>query len=342
MSDNVLPLPPDPRLVQAAQWRVSLAEAGAETSPGFEMWMRDPQNRAAWEQVSGPWDFFGDVALELDLLAARQTALGDAFQRQVPVRPLRRMAYAAAMLLAIGLTVAGGAWWMGQPDQYQTARGERRVVTLEDGSRVSLDADSVVTVRFRHNARQLELRRGQARFDVAHDKQRPFSVVAGNQTVVATGTAFNIDMAGPQVLVTLIEGRVLVYDQKGTAAEMAESKPVSRIELKVGEQLAVAPAVPPLVAAVNIQRVTAWTSGQVIFESETLSSVVDRVNRYGNTRIEIVDAQVAGMKISGVFNAGDTAGVVDIVTHYLPVRAVKLQDGRLLLEALPKDPPENL
>ncbi len=74
----------------------------------------------------------------------------------------------------------------------------------------------------------------------------------------------------------------------------------------------------PLLATVNIQRATAWTSGHVIFEGESLSSVVRRVNRYGNTRIEIEDAQVVGMKSSGVFNAGYIAGVVDIATHICP------------------------
>lgn len=342
MSDNILPMPPDPRLQQAAQWRIRLTEAEVETCPAFEAWLDDPLNQAAWKRVCVPWDFFTDVALEPELLAQRQAALGEVFQRNEALRPtVFGLARAAALLLAVGLGLGLGAWWLKQPDQYQTVRGERRVITLEDGSRISLDADSLVTVRFRHNARLLELRRGQARFDVAPDKKRPFSVVAGDQKVVATGTAFNIDMAGPKVLVTLIEGRVLVYDQKGKAAEMAQSQPTPReIVLRVGEQLAAGPVAPPVVVPVNIQRVTAWTTGQVIFESETLGGVVERVNRYGANRIEIDDPLVAEMRISGVFNAGDVAGVVDIVTHYLPVHVIRLDDGRFLLRALPPAPPK--
>lgn len=336
MSDNVLPLPSDPRLTQAARWRVLLTEAGLQTSPAFELWHEDPQNRAAWEQVNAPWDFFAGVAHEPEVMAARQAALGDAFRvADHAVSPLRRLLQVAALLLAIGLTAAGGVWWTNLPDHYETAHGERRVVTLKDGSRISLDANSLVTVRYLSNARMLELRRGQARFDVARDKERPFSVIAGDQKVVATGTAFNIDMAGPKVLVTLIEGHVLVYGQRGQNTELTQVDSTPQIELKAGEQLAVAPAVPPMVVPVNIQRVTAWTSGQIIFESEPLSSVVERVNRYGVTRIEISDAAVANMKISGVFNAGDVAGAVDIVTQYLPVRAVPLDGGRVLLEAKP-------
>jgi transmembrane sensor len=59
-----------------------------------------------------------------------------------------------------------------------------------------------------------------------------------------------------------------------------------------------------------------------MFDDEPLSSVVERVNRYGGTQIVVADSKVGAMKISGVFNAGDVLGFVEIVTHYLPVRAV--------------------
>ena len=333
MSDDGLPVTSDLRLMRAAQWRLRLSEAGVESCPAFEMWLDDSQNRLAWGQVAGCWDFFGDAASEPDMIAARQAALGDAFRHLQVARPLRRFASAAAVMLAFGLAV-GGAWWWGQPDQYETARGERRVITLEDGSRVFLDADSLVTVSYRHDARQLELHRGQARFDVARDKKRPFSVVAGDQRVVATGTAFNIDMAGPKVLVTLIEGKVLVYGG-GLVPAPAPVQAPREIALEAGEQLAVAPTVAPVVTPVNIQRVTAWTSGQIIFESEALASVVERVNRYGESRIQIEDARIADLKVSGVFNAGDVDGVVEIITGYLPVRAVPLPGGGILLQAMP-------
>ena len=334
---KVLPMPADPRLVQAAQWRVRLAEAGADSTPAFELWLSDPQNYAAWERVSGVWDHFTDVAREPAMIAARQAALGDACRRRhVAARPTRRLARIAALLLA-AFGLAGGFYWSSLPDDYRTARGERRMITLSDGSRVSLDSDSQVTVRFSRNARELALLKGQARFDVAHDTSRPFSVKAGDRKVVATGTAFNIDLAGSRVLVTLIEGKVLVYDRAGTASEIAQPRQARReIALKAGEQLALAPAVPPVIAPVNLQRVTAWTAGQLIFDNEPLSVVAERVNRYGASQIVIDDPSVADLRISGVFNAGDVAGAVDIITQYLPVQAVKLDGARLALRAAAK------
>ena len=70
-----------------------------------------------------------------------------------------------------------------------------------------------------------------------------------------------------------------------------------------------------------------------MFDDEPLSSVVERVNRYGGTQVVIVDPRVGAMKISGVFNAGDVLGFVEIVTHYLPVTAVSEGPGTIALQS---------
>jgi transmembrane sensor len=302
---------------------VRLSEAGVRSSPEFEAWLRDQDNQTAWDKISRSWNLFDDIADAPEMIAAREAALRHAKRSQnrlIPSRLLRPLGALAAAMLVIGVVGAGGAWWLNQPDDYQTAIGERRVVTLSDGSTLSLDANSEVTVRYGAHDRSLRLLKGQARFDVTHDKKRPFSVIAGNQKVIATGTAFNIDMAGPKILVTLIEGHVVVLEENGDASP-AHAWPRT-VELRAGQQLSAAPSAPPEIAAANIQRVTAWTIGQIMFDDEPLSSVVERVNRYGGTQIVVADSKVGAMKISGVFNAGDVLGFVEIVTHYLPVRAV--------------------
>lgn len=318
------------RLHEAAAWRLRLTESGQRTTPDFQTWLREPENQKAWDELSRAWNFFDDVAQTPEMTAARETAL-DAATPVRANRPMRfrRFAGAIAATLLIGIVAGASHWWLSRPDDYRTAIGERRVVTLSDGSKLSLDANSEVTVRYGKHDRSLHLLKGQARFDVAHDKQRPFSVIAGNQKVIATGTAFNIDMAGPKVLVTLIEGHVVVLKNDGSSSTEEWSRAV---ELRAGQQLRTAPTAAPQIAPANIQRVTAWTSGQLMFDDEPLASVVERVNRYGGTQIVIADSRVGDMKISGVFNAGDALGFVEIVTHYLPVKAVSEGPNTIALQ----------
>jgi len=319
--DSVRDSEAERRLAEAAAWRVRLAEAEARTSLEFEQWLSEAKNQAAWQQVSRGWEMFDDLARAPAMMSVRDAAIDDAERTRRSLRePLRtrRWAGLAAAMVVLGFAgYAGYAWW-NQPDDYSTAVGERRVITLADGSKLSLDTDSEVTVRYRAHERALQLLKGQARFDVAHDKKRPFSVVAGSQKVIATGTAFNIDMAGPRVLVTLIEGRVVVLDK---SADTSQRLWTGRTELKSGQQLAAGARTPPEVTQANIARATAWTNGQIVFDDEPLSSIAERVNRYGGPQVVIADPKVGAMKISGVLNAGDTLGFVEIVTHYLPVRA---------------------
>lgn len=324
----------DERLIQAARWRSRLSELGLATMPEFETWLAEPQNRDAWEQVSIPWDFLGEQRGAQEADAARRAALQDARDAAAErIKPRRWLGYGIAAALVLAIAGWGALQWRDTTQDYATVRGERRIITLADGSRVSLDSSSEVTVHYTSGGRQLALLHGQARFDVAHDVERPFSVLAGGQKVIATGTAFNIDLTGPRVLVTLIEGHVVVMDEKSrTRTDAPPAVRPQTLELTAGQQLTVQPDKAPDITPANIQRITAWMNGQLVFENETLSDVVQRVNRYTANPIEIHDPKVAAMRISGVFNTGDLAGVIDIITHYLPVTAVDGADGAVVLE----------
>jgi transmembrane sensor len=335
MRGQANPEPIDRPLIEAASWRIRLTELGATTTLDFEIWLAQPQNAQAWAQVCLPWDFLGDQAGAPELAMAASAALADAKRAATQNkwrRDWQRAAGGIAAVLVIGMAVWGGLQWLGSPDDYATVLGERRIVTLRDGSRVALDSNSEVTVLYTKGARMLQLLRGQARFEVAHDVERPFSVLAGAQKVIATGTVFNIDVSGPKVLVTLIEGHVVVVDEKSALPAPGDAERHRSVELKAGQQLAAAPAAAPDIEPANIPRVTAWMNGQLMIDNEPLSQVVAQVNRYSTTPIEIRDPGIAAMRISGVFNTGDVAGVVDIVTHYLPVRAVNETGGAIVLE----------
>jgi transmembrane sensor len=331
------------RLASAAVWRVRLTEAGLESSAAFEAWLaEDPTNETAWRQVGTPWDLLGEQATNPELLAARREALARAHARETssgPRQSSRRKYWLSGVAAAVVAIVAIAFWSFAQPSEYRTGLGERRVVTLDDGSRLALDSQTVVLVRYSAEARHLKLAQGQARFDVFHNPRRPFSVDAGDRTVIATGTSFNIDLRQSTVVVTLIEGRVLVTPRAAALPVVSSGKrAVAALPLSAGQTLTTsldAPT-PPRIEQVSLDTVTSWESGQLIFKDEPLDQVVERMARYSSQKILLGDERAAKLRISGVFNAGDVPTFVDTVARYLPVHASSQPDGDIVLRSTPQ------
>jgi transmembrane sensor len=319
------------RLAQAAAWRVRLAENDLEDCPELSDWLAgDARNVAAWKQVQDDWGLFEEHATSPEILELRSAALAHAHEagRGRWVRS-RRFAIAHRLGIAAGILIlaAGGLFvWMKQPDVYSTRPGERRIVTLADGSQIALDSRSEVRVAYSTHGRELTLTKGQARFDVVHDFERPFSVTADGHEVIATGTSFNVDLFGPTLLVTLIEGRVVVSSPALNDTTKVEI-PLPRITLDAGEQVVFAPKTPPSVARVNLGQTTAWENGEIVSENDSLAMVVARINRYAQHAVVIGDSETADLHVSGVFHTGDIDGFISTIVAYLPVRADKDADG---------------
>ena len=347
------------RLNEAAAWRARLTESADLHAGEFSSWLaQDPRNRAAWRRVQAPWEVLGQQATAPGVIRLRRAALAHAHNaiRGNLLWPKRFRRPALLATAAVAVLAAGAFlfWQQYRPDVYRTGFGERRVVTLADGSQITLDSRSEVTVRYTADARSLTLDRGQARFDVAHDVTRPFSVTAEGHKVVATGTAFDVDVLGPKLLVTLLKGHVVVLRQSaptipwipavpssgsGSAtpagaeslAASAAGDALGRIYLDPGEQLVMTSSDVPRVSHVDIERVTAWERGEIVFDNEPLSSVIQRMNRYGPRHIIAGDDHTASLRISGVFHEGDVDGFVSTIAAYLSVRAHERPDGDVVL-----------
>jgi transmembrane sensor len=330
------------RLEAAAHWRVRLSEDGPGARADLQRWLaEDPRNRTAWRLAEELWAGLGELATEPQLLAARRDALHRA--RRASRARWRGDVGGLAAAVAASLIVTAGLGYVGwralEPAHYVTALGERRVVRLVDGSVVTLDSGTRLDVRYSRDARRLWLRDGQARFDVAHDVTRPFQVRARDRTVVATGTSFNVEVLGPRVLVTLIEGRVTVLKVRATgdptgARGLAEAS----TPLLPGQRLVADAASTTTVTrleAADIDRVTAWEGGKLVFDDEPLASVAAQVSRYSDRPVVVSDRRAGDMRVSGVFSAGDLDTFVDTVTQYLPVSARTAPDGAVSLHSKP-------
>lgn len=351
--------PTNKALVEAAAWCLHLSEAEVQTTPDFEAWLQaDSTHGEAWARVEANWNIFKAHAAMPEVLALRQAALADAHnvarQRGAPSEGLRELTpqrttqrttkqLLFTLAAAASVLLAASVWYFLRPEIYRTRVGEQRVVALADGSKVQLDSASELSIDYSSRERNLTLSRGQARFDVAHDAARPFIVTAGAKKVVATGTAFNIDVLGTRVLVTLIEGDVLILPRNSTnldqsIAAFAQSRLAGNsgaggvnlasgtVELVPGQELVSSADGSSQVSGTNVARVTAWQKGQLLFDDETLSSVIERVNRYAAKPIVMTDDSIRELRISGVFDTHDIPGFITTITHYLPLSATVRQN----------------
>lgn len=332
---------------QAGVWCARLADGdlSRDESEAFDAWLTTPAHREALDDALMVWHSVESMQVEPDMIVMRGQALEAARRGDHRRHALRWIAshrtwisLAACVLVAV---VAAGAWLRYVPHSYVTGVGERRVVALADGSRMSLDAATEVRVLYTGDRRNFWLKRGRAKFAVAKDPLRPFVVVATNKVVVATGTEFSVELLRGQVHVVLYEGRVSVLQVRN---EGGESLPVPLAQpanergpslapiaadevLKPGREMIMPLAVASAAAVTPIDpvRSLSWEAGQLIFDDEPLASAVERVNRYSDRRLTVGDA--ADVRVSGVFTTGDVEAFLVGVTEVFPVRAVSAPDG---------------
>ena len=195
---------------------------------------------------------------------------------------------------------------------FETSVGERSMITLADGSIVSINTNSLVEVSFSASERFVRLLRGQAYFEVAEDVYRPFVVQAGDQRVVALATAFDVRFDREDLVeVTLVEGRVEVNDVSrahGAFPRKGGQAPADPIALTPGHRLIARVASAPEVVVTDTTEETSWRSGQLFFRERPLASAVEEINRYSLQKLALADdPRVRALTVSGVFNSGGRA-----------------------------------
>lgn len=307
----------------AALWlqRLGEANAGRETIAEFEAWRNaDRAHAEAFARVVAVWDAIDEHATSPEILKLRKDALDSAqWLAMRKPEPRRRFpAMAAGFVIAL---VAGAAalYFLYPAPQQGTSRlyaseiGERKIIYLEDSSRIEMDADSEVAVSFTPGERHIQVLRGQAFFQVAKDRARPFVVEANRRDVVATGTSFDVQALPGGLQVALVEGHVLVRAVGDTHAVLAALVPGDEMTVQDGHA-------PSLLHNANMITATAWREGKVIFDDTPLADAVGQLQRYSHQKIS-VDASAATLRVSGVFDAGDLAGFAGAVERYYPVVA---------------------
>jgi transmembrane sensor len=317
-------------LTEASAWFIEYRSGplSASAHEEFMAWLRrSPEHIRAYLEVSRGYvelPASGEVPPpEIERLLAkarsRETdgvvALEEWTPRATALRPppqkgalRRRLAVAASLFLVLGGAVGG--YLFTQRGLYTTGPGEARTVTLEDASRIELNARTRLRVRYSAGLREVDLLDGQALFQVAKDHTRPFIVHSGTAQVRAVGTEFDVYRRGPDTTVTVLEGTVAVVGGSNPASDSTGPPAAANVLVTAGEQAVISPQGSGKPRAANVSAATAWTRGQLEFEETPLSEVADEFNRSSTRTLVLKSPQLAQMRINGVYSSVDPTSLI--------------------------------
>ena len=316
---------------EAAAWIALLhsSERNAEIEAGLKRWIAaDPLHAAAWEMATDIWNETSNLPRRIP-----QPLISSSRSTRAPyLRPV--LAMAVVLCLACG---GFAARYFLHP-RVNTVVGEQRTLNLEDGTRVELNTNSHLVVKYDRQFRTVVLDSGEAYFQVAHES-RPFVVVAGERRVLALGTAFTVrrdDTADNPLTVTLIEGRVAVEPIETTDARA----PTPKAEiLSPGERLRVHRHAPPTLDSPSMEKVTGWMRGQLIFDHTPLREAVAEFNRYSAFKIAVASPQTGSIPVGGIFRISDSKSFARAVAETYNLR-LTLHGSEIVLDDAPQTAPD--
>jgi transmembrane sensor len=289
----------DALLEQATDWLLRLNDApeDAQLARELDAWLAmSAQHRAAWDKAQRAWALVGEVEpVHRDLWDRPAPPAAEV----VALKPRRHwLKWSAGALIAasvaVGAFLAAPGILLRLEADHITQTAEIRVVTLDDGSAVTLGPGSALAVDFSPGERTVRLLSGEAYFDVASNPARPFVVHAGELDVTVLGTAFNLRLASQATSVALARGSVEV------------SSGAQEIVLVPGE-MAILDHTRELIATMTVDAASigSWQQGWIFVENQTIADVVELLQRYHPAWITVPDANFARQQVTGLFELSD-------------------------------------
>lgn len=339
MKGDAVPLPPDDPIESAAADWLARRDRGlsAGEQDRFLDWIAaDPRHAATLQRLDRTWSALDTLSQWRpgNSLRPNPDLLAMARPRQTKLLPFALVAAAAGVAASLVLTVQRPL-----PPPEAPARNIVRVVpapemlTLEDGSIVSIDKNARIEPAFTRDERRVRLVNGEAHFSVAKNPHRPFVVEAGAVIVRAVGTAFNVRRAEDTVDVLVTHGSV---ELEPSSATLVAGPPPRATPLNVGELARVDPTAPgnPRVTAATtaeIEQLLAWRGVRLQFADAPLSEVVAAFNLRNGEQLVIGDAAVADLRVGGTFRADNVDAFVRLLEMSFGVRAERRGDTAIVL-----------
>jgi len=340
---------------EAAAWLIEFRSGDIDVAgrKAFYDWLRtSPEHMRAYLELAAIWNEGSALdpahsvadggALETSepetnvialntLHSERPRAIHDT-DRSPPTRVSARRVGPKMLYLAASLLLAASAalqwYWHDVRGVYTTGVGEQHLITLSDGSVIELNAQSRIRVRYYSRQRAVDLLRGQALFNVAHDATRPFIVHAGRSQVRAIGTQFDIYSKAAETTVSVIEGTVAVLPvvpdeavrpgrSKAEAATYSGPDRMTSDDLATGEVLLTSGEQAVVVAQTAVKQLspdiaaaTAWSQGHIVFHGTRLKDVATEFNRYNSRHLVIRAPELLSFKVTGIFSSTDPTSLI--------------------------------
>jgi transmembrane sensor len=314
---------------EAAEWaqRFALGNLSNAERRQFVEWLRTSPLHVAemlWTDrlgtALGSFDAWDRSVAPPTPVEPNVVALGDC--RAVPHPPPNprrlwpRLASAAASLLLATMA----AWMLSERMSVLTVHtqpGERRELTLADGSVVRLLPQTDLRIRLQAHLRSVQIAHGEAMFRVAKDHARPFVVDAGSARVQAVGTMFSVERADETVVITVQEGRVEVQAARVPGGDSAGSASAPFVPLKANERLSVSPrGIPGAILHIERREGRApfeWGDKQLTFDNMRITDVVARFNQRNRLQIRLLDPALGARTVSGIFDVDDPESFVEFL-----------------------------
>ncbi len=287
------------RREEAAVWFARMRGPHADRhEQEFTAWIQaDDRHRTAYGDAAEIFNLGGKIAADVINAGPRSQSQP---RRRVPIPAalILLMLIATASLVPFArrlqppARVSGGAG----PKIAQTllwANDRQRSIGLADGSMVTLDAGSRLSVLLSRGSRSLRLLRGRVRFDVAHG-DRPFTVQSGAGTTTALGTVFDVALEpGNVAAIHLLRGAVDVGRQG------------QHRRLTGGEAVRVSPAERITAPGKFSVETTQWVTMRLDCEGVPLAAILTEANRHSIVHIVAGEADVARLRVSGAFEITD-------------------------------------
>ncbi len=261
---------------------------------------RSSRHEAAWARVAAIHGMTGRVLTE-------QRAVAEGGVAGMSRRTLVIGGLIGAGVAAAGSLTVPGALLRARAD-YMTSTAEIRRITLSDGSEITLGPDSAVAIDFADARRTIGLLAGMAYFDVARDASRPFSVLSGDLTATALGTAFDVSDDAGFVSVSVNHGAV--------EARAADSELRLAERLNPGDWITFDTSSHAIARGTReASQIAAWREGMIVAERETVSAMVAKIARWQPGRVVMADPFLGSRVVSGVFDLADPLGALEAVVR---------------------------